>query len=61
MSIADHLIPKLRERFPDRALKVTGKAQPCAIFPAEHREFGDIEIYDDGDELNQHHVRIASE
>jgi len=51
VSIADHLIPKLIERFPDRGLKVMETTQPFAIFPAIHKDVGDIEIYDDGDEL----------
>lgn len=51
MSLTDHLIPKLHDRFSDRGLKVTGDAQPCAIFPAIHPKVGDIEIHDDGSEL----------
>jgi hypothetical protein len=51
MSLTDQLVPRLRDRFPGRGLKVTGSAQPCAVFPAIHPDVGDLEIHDDGDEL----------
>jgi hypothetical protein len=45
------LIPKLQQRFPDRGLRIGSPPSPCAVFPAIHPEVGDIEVYDDGDEL----------
>ncbi|MCI0739396.1 MAG: hypothetical protein L0Y72_10155 [Gemmataceae bacterium] len=45
------LIPKLRARFPGRGLRVSSPPSPSAVFPAIHPEVGDIQIYDDGDEL----------
>ena len=51
MMIADILIPKLQERFADRGMRVNSPPSPCAVFPAIHHEVGNIEIYDDGDEV----------
>lgn len=48
-TLADVLIPKLREKFPDRGLVVG--TNPCACFPAAHANFGDIVIYDEGEEF----------
>ena len=45
------LIPKLQERFSERGLRIAGPPSPCAVFPAVHPEVGDIQIYDDGDEV----------
>src|SRR5262245_35291489 len=45
------LIPRLQLRFPDRDLCVGSSPSPCAVFPAIHPDVGDIQIYDDGDEL----------
>jgi len=49
--IFDYLIPKLREQFPNRGLRVEMSPEARAIFPCVHPEVGDIEIHDDGDEL----------
>jgi hypothetical protein len=51
LMISTILIPKLQERFPERGLRINAAPSPCAVFPAIHPEVGDIEIYDDGDEL----------
>jgi hypothetical protein len=51
MTISEKLIPRLRARFPDRALRVHDGTQPAASFPAAHPEVGDLRIDDDGDEL----------
>lgn len=48
--ISEVLIPKLHERFSERGLCIT-KPPACAVFPAIHPAVGDIEIFDDGDEL----------
>jgi hypothetical protein len=45
------LIPKLQRRFADRGLRVSAPPSPCAVVPAAYPEFGDLQIYDDGDEL----------
>jgi hypothetical protein len=49
--IAEYLLPKLQQRFPNRGLKAGVPPEPCAAFPAAHPEVGNIEICDDGDEL----------
>ncbi len=49
--IGKTLIPKLQQRFPGRGLRVGSPPLPCAVFPAIHPEVGEIQIYDDGDEL----------
>ena len=49
--ITDTLFPLLRERFADRGLRIETQPQVCAIFPAIHPEVGDIQVYDDGDEV----------
>ena len=48
--IFDYLIPKLQEDFPNRGLRVES-SEKRAVFPAVHSEVGNIEIYDDGDEI----------
>jgi hypothetical protein len=45
------LIPKLQQRFPDRGLHIGAPPSPCAVFPGGHPEVGDVQIYDDGDEV----------
>lgn len=49
--ISTVLIPILEKRFPDRGMRVGSPPAPCALFPAMHPDVGDIQIYDDGDEL----------
>jgi hypothetical protein len=49
--ISAKLIPKLQLRFPGRGLRIDSPPSPCVVFPAAHSDVGDIEIYDDGDEL----------
>jgi hypothetical protein len=49
--LSEVLIPKLQRKFSGRGLHVATPPLPCACFPAVHPEIGDIEIYDDGDEL----------
>lgn len=52
--IADTLVPMLRERFPERGLRVETHPRLRFIFPAAHQDVGDILIYDDGDEITLH-------
>lgn len=49
--ISEVLLPKLRVRFPSRNLRTDKPPCPFAIFPEIHSEVGNVEIYDDGDEL----------
>jgi hypothetical protein len=49
--ISTVLIPKLQQRFPGRGLRIGSPPSPCAVFPAIHSSVGDIQIYDDGDEI----------
>src|SRR5262249_59340172 len=48
-TLAEVLIPKLQQRFSHHGMRVA--ASPCAVFPPMYAEFGEIQIYDDGDEL----------
>lgn len=50
-TLLELLEPELHRRFPNRGLiKVLGE-YPHFRFPAIHPEVGDIEIYDDGEEI----------
>jgi hypothetical protein len=52
--LAERLIPQLQERFPGRGLRVVdppAPGEPFAVFPAVHPEFGDLALYDDGEEV----------
>src|SRR5271154_6378259 len=49
--IFDSLIPKLKEHFSNRGLRVEISPDARVMFPCVHPEVGDIEIRDDGDEL----------
>jgi hypothetical protein len=50
-TMSDKLIPKLLACFPGRGLRLHQGQQPVASFPAAHPEVGDLQIYDDDDEL----------
>ena len=57
--ISEILIPKLKQHFPDRGLRIgtdsgSNDLKPCAVFPAIHPDVGTISICDDGDELTVH-------
>lgn len=45
------LLPELQRRFPNRGIETIEDDRPHLRFPAIHPEVGDVEIYDDGDEL----------
>ena len=50
--ISDYLTPKLKARFSDRSMKLAKAGEgPVAVFPAIHPDVGDVEIFDDGDEI----------
>jgi len=49
--IRDFLLPILTERFPGRFVTAEPGVQPCVTFPAKHPQVGDVQIYDDGDEI----------
>ena len=48
--IRDVLIPKLKERFPERGLRTDVPPNPIATFPAAHPAVGDVSVWDDGEE-----------
>jgi hypothetical protein len=50
-ALFDLLEPELQRRFPGRGLVMVQGDYPYLRFPAIHPDVGDIEIYDDGDEL----------
>ena len=49
--IRDVMLPELQSRFPNRGLRVGESSNQIAIFPAAHSEVGDLEIWEDGDEV----------
>ena len=49
--LAEVLIPRLLQRFPGRGMRVGVPPSACAVFPAIHPDVGNVEIFDDGDEL----------
>ena len=49
--IADKLVPRLRQRFPDRVVTFGSAPSPCAVFGAAHPDFGDVQIFDDGSDV----------
>ena len=49
--ITDRLLPKLHARFPGRPWKIGGAGGPLASVSAPHPEVGDLELYDEGDEI----------
>jgi hypothetical protein len=50
-NLSRHLIPVLLARFSDRGICLHHGKQPVASFPAAHPEVGDLQIYDDEEEL----------
>jgi hypothetical protein len=50
-ALFDALIPRLRDAFPDRGMEVVGVPPEYVRIPALHQDVGDIQIYDDDDEL----------
>jgi len=49
--IRDKLISRLRECFPDRRAVLGEPPGPVVVYPAEHPEVGDVEIFDHGGEI----------
>lgn len=49
--IVDKLIPRLRQRFPDRSVTFDAPPAPVAIFSASHPEVGDVQLFDEGNEV----------
>lgn len=49
--IRDILIPKLKERYPDRGLSIDLNDNPFATFAANLPEVGAVTIYDEGDDV----------
>jgi len=57
--VSDRLFPKLRQHFSDCGLRLGRAPDRSVVFPAEHPEVGDIEIYDDGDEVTAYLGRFT--
>jgi hypothetical protein len=49
--ISHFLIPRLQDSFGHRGLRIGNSPDPIAVFPAIHPSVGDIQIFDDGDEI----------
>jgi len=49
--ITEKLIPRLRERFADRPMKLGAPPEAIAVFAAAHPDVGDVQIFDDGSEV----------
>jgi hypothetical protein len=49
--ITARLVPLLREHFSPNVVRIAPEQVPFAVFPAVHSDVGNIELYDDGDEL----------
>lgn len=50
-SISSILLPLLGRRFEGQDMLLQPGGEPVAVFSAKHPEVGDIEIYDEGEEL----------
>jgi len=50
-TLSAKLIPRLLARFPNRDLRIHAGKRPKVSFRAAHPDVGDLEIYDDDDEL----------
>ena len=51
MSLLATLLPILKERFPDMRMRSGSDAEADIVFPAAHPDVGNVEIYDEGEEL----------
>jgi len=51
MQISSLLIDQLPKRLPDVSFRIGSIPDAVVVFPAAHPGFGDVEVYDDGDEL----------
>jgi len=49
--ITERLIRHIQDRFPHLPVKFAAPPDPIAVFPAAHPDVGDIEIFDDDDEI----------
>ena len=50
-SLESHVLPLLESRFSGGRMQSRPGEAPFAVFPALHADVGDIEIFDEGDEL----------
>jgi hypothetical protein len=48
--IRDHLVPAVKEVFPNLAFKISPTSNPIISLPSSSAEIGDLHIYDDGDQ-----------
>ena len=48
--IRDHLVPAVKEVFPNLAFKISPTSNPIIALSSSSAEIGDLHIYDDGDQ-----------
>ena len=48
--ISDHLVPAVKEVFPNLAFKISPTSNPIISLSSSSAEIGDLHIYDDGDQ-----------
>ena len=48
--IRDHLVPAVKEVFPNLAFKISPTSNPIISLSSSSAEIGDLHIYDDGDQ-----------
>ena len=46
--ITRYLLPELHAQFPESGLEPGRDPEPVAVFPFEHEEVGDVEVWDEG-------------
>lgn len=49
--LAEHLLEKLQARLPAATFERSTASDAIVVFPAKHSDVGNLEVYDDGDEL----------
>jgi hypothetical protein len=53
--IRDHLLPAVKEVFPNLAFKISPTSNPIISLSSSSAEIGDLHIYDDGDQATVYH------
>lgn len=51
VSFCSVLVPKLQNRFPERRFELYPEESRFLVYPCEHPDVGDLEIFDDGNEV----------
>jgi hypothetical protein len=57
--ITDRLIPRLKERFPNQGMTFGLPPKPSVVIAPAHPDFGDVQIFDEGEELTLVVVRFT--